>query len=220
MSFNPQSWTQNIVITPLPSLSNSLVVSGTYTAGNLPLVGGGSVFFKEPIFPIITAAGNESANIFTITGLNANGNIRKVTVNGPNAGTLIIQTSFFRIDSISIKNNAAGVISIGNDQSTATAWVPLDKNANQFAVNFGVDLSADASLVYTVQFGMFDHQNGFETVENDSILVSQSASGSTYLFNEPFDAARLLINSHVSGSACFMVRPSGLASAGSPINPY
>lgn len=214
--FNKNSWTQDILVSALPPVINSLVQSGTYNSGNLTLVGGSGVSFTTPILVEITSSADESANLFTITGINANGNVKTETLYGSNANTVVAQTPFYKVISISQSMNNNGSIQIGNAAQTATAWVPLDKNSEQFAVEFGVGLSPSASLTYTLQFALISTVLNTQIIQNDSILDSQSSSGTSYLSYEPFDAARIYLNSYTSGNAVFMVRPSGLGHAGVP----
>lgn len=217
MAFNPNSWTQNLVLQLSSPNAASVVASASYTAGTVALVGGGPVILKNPAYLQITAAANESANVFTITGIDVNGNNFTVTQNGPNATTAPITVAVKQVNSVRISANTAGVISIGNIAATYSQWVPIDKNANEFTVGMGVYLSSGATLNYTVQFAYLWPDQGIELVKDDTNLASETTSGTTYLVNEPYDAARLLINSYTNGQAIFMVRPTGLSSAGYPV---
>lgn len=61
----------------------------------------------------ITPAGNESSNLFTITGTDVNGNIVTETVAGKNAAISTSIRYFYTVTSIVIANNAANTITIG-----------------------------------------------------------------------------------------------------------
>lgn len=176
-----------------------------------------SINIASPAFLTITAAGNESANTFTIIGIDVNGNPVISTILGPTAaGTVIVQVAYKSILSIQMQNAAAGLVEIGVAAQTYTQWVPIDKNSNQFEVGVGVYLSAGATLNYTVQFAYLYPAQGIQLVQDDTVLANETTSGTT-LVPAPFDAVRLLINSYTDGEAIFMVRPTGLSSAGYPI---
>ena len=65
----------------------------------------------------ITAAGNESARLFTILGRDANGRPQAEEITGPNTTTVEGVKHFTKIDRVIVDDDTAGVVSVGQQDS-------------------------------------------------------------------------------------------------------
>lgn len=90
---------------------------------------------------LITAAGNESAKTFVVTGTDREGNVIRESLTGPNATTKATTQDFKTVSSVTISAAAAGAVKVGTNGVASTKWLMLDHTAWQFncgvAVNQG-----------------------------------------------------------------------------------
>jgi len=97
--------------------------------------------------------------------------------------------------------------------ATSSAVIPLSLNADPFSVGIGCDVSAGASLTYTVQHTFDDvfsptFNPATATWFSNSVIVSQTADrDGNYAF--PVTAVRLTVTAWTSGSVTMTVIQAG-----------
>lgn len=136
-----------------------ICTSQTPTAGNLTLNGvsivNGVGILDNPRRILITAAANESAKTFTITGTNSAGNVISETITGPNISSAYSVLDYSTITSISISANAAGAVTVGTNGIGGSPWVRLDTWDSNFVT---IQCTASGTVNYTIQ-GTLDDPN-------------------------------------------------------------
>lgn len=168
-------------------------------AGNLTIDGalasGGVATLDTSRQVRITAAGNESGRIFTITGANDADAVISEAVAGPNATTADTNLSFKTVTRVAIDGAAAGAVTVGTNGVGHTPWQVIDRHLNP--VNIAWAVAVSGTVNYTVQYTYDD------VIANASLIaaefsVSALASKTTALdgsLTTPFFAWRLKINS-------------------------
>ena len=122
---------------------------------NGTLASGGIATITPPAQLIFTFAGNESANSFTVTGLDQGGNAVSEVVPGVNIGTSTSVLTYSVVKSVVATNAAAANIEIGNTQSASSQWFRMDEWA---IPNIGIGVDVSGTVNYTVQQS-FDDPN-------------------------------------------------------------
>lgn len=143
-----------VSVGPLAAASaNAICLSQTPAgAGALTLDGasisGGVAVLDVARRVLITAAGNESAKTFTITGTSYNDRVQSETVTGPNATTAQSVLDYKTVTSVTISGAAAGAITVGTSGVASSRWVNLDSwSFPQVAIQ----CSASGTVNFTVQ---------------------------------------------------------------------
>ncbi len=197
MQLNPNSWDQDFTFTFSNAAAASIVAAASYSAGALTLI---KTIIPNPAYLTFTAAANESTNTFTVVFYDVNDRLLTKTFAGPNATLYTLPVCVGQIVSISIANNSAGAISVGTAAAGYSPWIVWDRGRDYWQAEIGVQLSSGASATYSVQHCLgLNLANDNELIQNDSILTSQTSSGSTYLFNENYQASRVLVSAFTSG---------------------
>lgn len=151
----------------------------------------------------ITSSGNDSARTFTITGKDYNNQILTETITGPNTTTVTSVNYYKTITHITVDNNTAGNITVGNSAQTASVWWPA--NYNRYPImSLITDVSPGAVLTYTVEYTGDNLQaapNASATAYSQNVtgLVSQSTSQTAGLASGVC-GVRIVLNSWTSGS--------------------
>lgn len=195
----------------------AIVGYGPYPAGNIVIGNQGPYAIQS--FMSLTCQADETANVFTITFVDANYNTVTTSFNGGNAASVVIPHVMRQVLSMSCSQNTTGYISLVNANETATPWFKLDQNRTFFSVGVGVGVSKGAVLNYSIEY-TFDYQPQAEGKANapayiipDADLVGAMASGGTY-YDAPVDYIRLRFNSWTSGTAKLSIRQSDSRNAG------
>lgn len=125
------------------------------TTGNVS-VGGAGVATLSPAGRVtITPAGDESANNFTITGTNWNGDVVSEVLAGKNATASTSVLDYKTIISVVTEDATAAAVEIGTAQSGGSRWVRLDGWAN---AQVGVQVNVSGTVDYSVE-QTFDDPN-------------------------------------------------------------
>lgn len=194
-----------------PSAGVSLsVVSGILASAEF-------ILFPHPSFESITAAEDESANTFTFAGLDNLNNTANQSIVGPNATSINLKLPFSRISWISQDNAGSGAITVGNVAATYSPWCYHAKGQEGFNVEMGVHVPAGVAVDYTIQHALISAALGVEIIADDAFVANSTSDNTTYLFNEPFDASRVLVNYGTGPlNIYFLLRPAGLRGAENP----
>jgi|SRR6201996_3165726 len=191
-----------VTVGPLAAASaNNIALSQTPNSGNLILNGStavnGTAVLDKPRRVLITAAANESANTFTITGTNWSGSAISETITGPNASTAQSVLDYATVSRITISGNAAGAITVGTSGVASSPWVSLDHWA---LPQVAIQCNVNGTVNYTVQ-STLDNPNGSVPPAavtwintSDTGAVGASASIQTNFAYAP-TFARVILNS-------------------------
>lgn len=206
-----------VTVGPLASASaNNIALSQTPTTAftlNGALASGGIAVLDTPRRVLFTPAGNESANVFTIIGTDRAGQVQTDLVAGGNATATYSALDFATVTSITLKNSAAGAITVGTNGVASSGWVRLNGWGE-----YGCALQCTASRTvnFTVQQTLDDPNSATNPVapyavtwlpHPDPTLVGASASvQGNYAFVPMF--TRVLLNSG-SGSVTMTVLQQG-----------
>lgn len=90
---------------------------------------------------LITAAANESAKTFVVTGTDRNNNVISESLAGPNATTKATSQDFKTVTSVTISAAAAGAVKVGTNGVASTRWIMLDPFTPTFNVGGAVTLA-------------------------------------------------------------------------------
>jgi len=182
------------------TLNGALVVSGVAIMDNSRRV-------------LITAAGNESAKTFTVTGIGANGSTVSEIITGPNATTAQSVLDYKTVTSITISAAAAGAITVGTSGVGGSSWVVFDAFAPSF---ISLQCNVTGTINYTVQTTLNDPYDPITPVapasvvwvnSSDSAVVGATATQqSNFLFCPIY--ARILINSGTGSVATTFLQSS------------
>lgn len=168
----------------------------------------------------IVSNADDSGNTFTITGLARDGvTVISESITGPNEAPVYSNFDYLKVTSVSISSASVGTIKVGTCGKASSDWVPLDYHSNPFVVSLIVDLSAGASLNYTVEFTSDPILDSYERRyrvdpakiknHNDSNLVSATtAKEGNFAF--PCSAVRVKTNSYNAGTVTLNVMQAGL----------
>jgi len=212
---------QPITVTagPLATASaNAICLSQTPTAAgamtlNGALVVSGVAVMDNPRRVLITAAGNESAKTFTITGIGANGNTVSEVITGPNITTAQSVLDYKTVTSITISAAAAGAITVGTSGVGGSKWVVFDAFAPSM---ISIQCNATTPINYTVQTTLNDPYDPITPVapasvvwvsSSDTAVVGATANQqSNFMFAPVY--ARILINSGAGSVAATFLQSS------------
>jgi hypothetical protein len=207
------------------ALTTNVVNAATAGTSILPLVTTTVVLDNQRRL-LITAAGNESANTFTVTGLNQAGFTVSESLLGPNASTVATNVDFKTVIRVTSSAASGGTTSLGTllpastvtgVVSGSTLWNIVNWHADPVNIEVsGVVTTSASGITYSIQYCYDDPNNlpagvGFPQPFNHPTLVNATTTldGS---INDPITAWRLAI---VSGTGT--VRATGIqAGIGSP----
>ena len=189
-----------------------LNTSQTFSSGTI--YGNAVATLDNPRRVLITAAANESAKTFTITGIGANGNVVSETITGPNTTTAQSVLDYKTVTSITISAAAAGAITgIGTSGVGGSRWVSFDAFAPSM---ISLQCNATGTVNYTVQTTLNDPNDPSTAVtpvnvawvnSSDTAVVGATANQqSNFLFCPIY--ARILINSGTGSVAATFIQSS------------
>lgn len=191
-----------------------LNTSQTFSSGTI--YGNAVATLDNPRRVLITAAANESAKTFTITGIGANGNIVSEVITGPNTTTAQSVLDYKTVTSITISAAAAGAITgIGTSGVGGSRWVSFDAFAPSM---ISLQCNATGTVNYTVQTTLNDPNDPSTAVtpvnvawvnSSDTAVVGATANQqSNFLFCPIY--ARILINSGTGSVAATFIQSSSV----------
>jgi len=212
---------QPITVTagPLAAASaNAICLSQTPgTAGALTLNGalvvGGVAVMDNTRRVLITAAGNESAKTFTITGTNWAGATISEVLTGPNTTTAQSVLDYKTVTSIVISAAAAGAITVGTSGVGGSRWVVFDAFAPSM---ISIQCNVTGTINYTVQTTLNDPYDPITPVtpanvvwvnsSDANVVAATTTQQSNFLFSPVY--ARILINSGTGSVAATFLQSS------------
>ena len=191
-----------------------LNVSQTFSSGTI--YGDAVATLDNPRRVLITAAANESAKTFTITGIGANGNTVSEVITGPNTTTAQSLLDYKTVTSITISAAAAGAITgIGTSGVGGSRWLSFDAFAPSM---ISLQCNATGTINYTVQTTLNDPNDPATPVtpanvawinSSDTAVVGATANQqSNFLFCPIY--ARILINSGTGSVAATFLQSSSV----------
>lgn len=191
-----------------------LNVAQTFSSGTI--YGDAVATLDNPRRVLITAAANESAKTFTITGIGANGNIVSEVITGPNIGTAQSVLDYKTVTSITISAASAGAITgIGTSGVGGSRWVSFDAFAPSM---ISIQCNATGTINYTVQTTLNDPNDPATPVtpasvvwvnSSDTAVVGATANQqSNFMFAPVY--ARILINSGAGSVAATFLQSSSV----------
>jgi hypothetical protein len=196
----------NICLSQTPAAAGTLTLNGALVVSGVAIMDN----FRRVL---ITAAGNESAKTFTVTGIGANGNAVSEIITGPNATTAQSVLDYKTVTSITISAAAAGAITVGTSGVGGSRWVSFDAFAPSF---ISLQCNVTGTISYTVQTTLNDPYDPATPVapasvvwinSSDTSVVSASANQqSNFLFCPIY--ARILINSGTGSVATTFLQSS------------
>ena len=154
-----------ICLSQTPGAAGALTLNGA-------LVSGGVAVLDAARRVLITAAGDESAKTFTITGTSYNGQTQSETVTGPNATTAQSVLDYKTVTSVVISAAAAGAITVGTNGVASSRWMRLDSWA--FA-QVGIQVNVSGTINYTVQQTFDDPNDATNPVSPANVVWVNSA---------------------------------------------
>jgi hypothetical protein len=150
-----------VTVGPLAAASaNNIALSQTPTTTvtlNGSLVIGGVAVLDTPRRILVTPAGDESANTFTIVGTDRANNTQTEVLVGGNATATYTNLDFATVKSITLKNAAAGAITVGTNGIASSGWIHLDQYCNPPGV--ALQCVVTGTVNYSVQQTL-DSPNG------------------------------------------------------------
>lgn len=160
---------------------------------------------------LFTPAGNESANVFTITGTNDAGNRVVENLAGANATTFQSNLDFKTVSSIRARNATAGTMSVGTNGVGSSLWQVLNWNPTPLNVGFQVELRTGAAT-FTVEETFDDPNNLLAGLEfalpfNSSVAAATSTVQGS--ITTPVTALRLTTTAG-TGTLWFRMLQAGL----------
>jgi hypothetical protein len=154
-----------ICLSQTPGAAGALTLNGA-------LVSGGVAVLDAARRVLITAAGDESAKTFTITGTSYNGQTQSETVTGPNATTAQSVLDYKTVTSVVISAAAAGAITVGTNGVASSRWMRLDSWA--FA-QVGIQVNVSGTINYTVQQTFDDPNDATNPVSPANVIWVNSS---------------------------------------------
>jgi hypothetical protein len=213
---------QTRTITNVLNVSNGISLSQSVTAGSKFLINGslaigGSVSLSPAQNVSVASSGNDSAVIFTVSGMDENGLITVENIVGANIGISTTYNYFSEVTSIVAHDNTASTVIAGVMANTGavTTRMVMNRQQRDFRVGYGVSLSDiidgfivlnTANLAYTIQHAMvdaFSNTMGGITWYNGQVVAQTSATSGNYIV--PVSMIRLKLNGYVSGTATISV---------------
>ena len=197
-----------ICLSQTPAAAGALTLNGA-------LVVSGVAVMDNPRRVLITAAANESAKTFTVTGIGANGNTVSEVITGPNTTTAQSVLDYKTVTSITISAAAAGAITVGTSGVGGSKWVVFDAFAPSL---ISLQCNVTGTINYTVQTTLNDPYDPITPVapasvvwvnSSDSAVVGATANQqSNFMFCPIY--ARILINSGAGSVAATFLQSSSV----------
>lgn len=196
----------NIALTQTPA--STVTINGSTATG-------GVATLDTPRRVLITPTGNESSNVFTITGTGLNGTPQTEVINGTNGVAFATNLDFLTVSSIALKAGAANALTVGTNGVGSSQWVRLDDYAPGLT---SIQCTASGTVNYTIQSTLQDPNSPTNPVlpynvvwvnTSDAVAVGATASlQSNFQFAPIF--AKVLLNSGTgSVSTVFLQSSNG-----------
>jgi len=191
----PSVVTYNLAVAVATNVVNAAAIQGP---GALPLVTSTGVVLDTQRRLLITATGNESANMFTVVGLNqANMTVSEV-ITGPNASTTQSNLDFRTVLSVRALATTSGTVSVGTDGAGSSLWNIMNWHATPTDIALAAVIQSGAAN-YTVQYTYDDPNNlpagvSFPNPINHPNLTAQGVTADGVI-TQPVTGVRLLVNS-------------------------
>lgn len=172
-------------------------------AGNLTLIGGGTVSLDTPRKVILTFAADESGHSFVVYGTQGAagaGNPISETIAGTTAGVVASTRMYGSVTRISISAAATGAIKAGTNGVGASQWQLFNFQLPDALLSIGAVVTGTVN--YSIQY-TYDNfwavpvgaTQGIDPIAfTDPVLDGATATGQTS-FTQPITGWRLLINS-------------------------
>lgn len=179
----PQTDADGICASQTPSGAGDLTLNGALVTDG--------VGYPQPSTSVggarirITAVGNESGNIFTITGFDENGRPISEAVTGPNATTADTSAYFSSVTSVSIDGAAADAITVGtNGEAASPVYVVNYISSGDAELGFQVDISGTANVtMYHTFDNVWDPDLAYRSMQwlaHDSIAAITATDDGNY----------------------------------------
>lgn len=206
-----------IYFTKTLAAANDAIVAASQTpsgAGDLTLVGSGTVSLDTPRQVILTFAANETGHSFVIYGnqnTDGTGNAISETIAGTTAGIVASTRMYGQVTRISISAAATGALKAGTNGVGASPWV--SSNYQISPANWSIGCTVTGTVNYTLQYTYGDFwtvtagttQGAVPTAISDAVLVSKTATADTVI-GFPITGWRLLVNSGTGSVAVAAVQ--------------
>ena len=168
--------------TMIAAVANGVCLSQSGTAGTaLTIAGslssGGVATFDTPRRVIVTSAGNDSANSFTITGTDRYGRTQVEVLTGANTTFAQTLRDFSTVTKVVPTSNTASTVTVGtNGVGSTDVWV-LDSWANPQVVNYSA-VGTGSNTSYIMEIAIDDFSPQWDLNANVATW-STAVSGST-----------------------------------------
>lgn len=173
---------KTITVVLVAAVSNGISTSQSGTAGTALTITGslatsGVATFDVARRVIVTSAGNDSSNSFTITGTDRYGRTQVEVITGGNATFAQTLRDFKTVTKIVPTSNTASTVTAGtNGVASSDAWI-VDSWANPQNINYSV-VGTGATTTYIIETATDDFSPQWDLNANVPNWVT-SASGST-----------------------------------------
>ena len=187
----------------------SLLINGSLASGGVATLDSGGAARRV----IITPAGNETTNFFTITGTDRYGRAQTEVLAGVNNPSVAQSTKDFKtVTKIVPTNNTAAAVTagtngVGSSDAYIVDWVP---NGNVIGAAIiiapGKTVNATVQESYDDLAPSWDQANNTVTWFSDANFTSKAANTNGVL-SGPFTMIRLLINSGTDPVSLKLITP-------------
>lgn len=192
-----------ICLSQTPGGAGNLTINGALASGGVATLTSANCTQRRVR---LTAAGNETGRVFTVTGTRAageegNASVIQEQLAGPNATTVDSRLDFATVTQISVDAATAGAITVGTNTIGSTPWVRgrLDMRA-PFAIGFGCVVTGTVNYDVEHTFDppirsmtTYNEASIPDVFDHSSVVGKTASSDGNYAF--PVTAYRLTINS-------------------------
>lgn len=182
--------------TPAAGGAQSLTINGALAAS-------GVATFTQPRHVSITSDGNDSGRTFTVTGTDRNGLALTETITGPNTTTVNGTKNFKTVTAVSVDDDTAGAITVGDADELETQWYPHNYVCPEFNVGMHLQMSSSADFTWSLEHTLAHVQaTDFDEHDADPFtdgVVNEVGSGSTSV-TKRVTASRIKVVDHTSGN--------------------
>lgn len=166
---------------------------------------------------LLTFAGNETGNNFTVHGAGPKGNEFYETVPGDVIGAYETEYVWSEIYSITPQLGGAGNVSVGTVTNIRTNWIPVDYIIADFKLGVGLHYQPTATGTVTVQntharlhrqpkkgsfYGLFAPDYGGEDVSNAALVGATGDDNG--ILEQPATAVRLVASTAITAGGIEM----------------
>ena len=191
----------NVVTLSLAASSTQIVVNQApiQGPGKLPLTANPVVLDTQRRL-LLTTSGNETANTFTVVGLNGAGFPTVEVMTGVSSSTAQSNLDFKTVISVSALATTAATVSFGTDGVGSSLWQIMNWHATpvNIAVS-GVVVSTSTAVNYGFQYTYDDPNNLPPGVQFAQPFNHPTVTATTVTLdgaiNDPVTAVRLIVNS-------------------------